>query len=320
MNQLEKVRKEEKELEDKLFGTDKETETKETEAPVEDVPTDAAPSTDETVNSEEKPVETEVKPQETEDWEKRYKNLRASRDSKLYDAQVALANATDTIQHLQQKIEELEKREVPEVDIFEGSLTDEEREALGEATVEAMRKTSKAAVSKTQKKLEDELAALKADRIREANDRAKQTRVQAYDTFLNRLADLEPNYESINTDPGFIDYMQQTDIDGILRADHFKSAESRGDARTIALYMKDYVASKNPRTKAKADLENKITPTGTNVTKTSSKERSKGDLTMAEVNAHYTKFSKGGYKGKHSEYLAMEARINKAASAGKIIG
>lgn len=325
MNPLDKLKEDEKALEEKLFGVKK---VAETTAPSETTTKEEveakAPTAEEGLVAQ--PAEPEAekpKTEEIEDWEKRYKNLRASRDSKLYDAQQALATAQATIATLQQQLTELEKGgSVPEVDIFVDTLTDEEKEALGETTVEAMRKTAKAAAASGQEKLQKELAELKAEKVRMANQAAKAASNEAYGTFLARLGSLVPDFQAIDKDPGFIKYCQGTDIDGSTIADNFRSAESRGDARTIALYMKDYIASKNPRQKAKDSLENKIVPTGNgNATPVVQPDNNKGiAISMKEVNAHYQKYSKGGYKGKHNEYLAMEARIDKAAAAGLITG
>lgn len=318
----EKMLQEEKELEGRLFGTPSSAETKADEAPVAKPEEQGAPDESVAVTTEDvKPSENEGTEERAEDWKLRYTNLRNSRDAKLYDAQKALASSEATVSMLQQKITELMSR-TPSVeeDIFKDAFTEEEREALGPTAIAAMQKTAKLAAEAKTSSIQKELKEARDKANADVKANAANVAQQAYDTFLRRLGTAVPDYAAIDSDPRFKEFMQSQDIDGATRVQNFTAAEARGDVATVARHMLDFKLALNPKAQAKASLDSKLGVTG-DATKTavnSTKETNVG-LTMSEVNAHYRKFASGGYKGKQSEYLAMEARIDAAATSGKIL-
>lgn len=319
----EKMLKEEKELESKLFGTPESAETKVDEAPGTKPEEQDAPDVTVAVTTEyEKPSENEGTDEREEDWKLRYTNLRNSRDTKLYDTQKALAVSEATVSTLQQKISELmSSMPAVEVDIFKDAFTEEEREALGPTAIAAMQKTAKLAAEAKTSGIQKELKEARDKANAEAKANASNVASQAYETFIKRLGAVVPDYAQVDADPRFKAFMDKADIDGTTRVQNFIAAEARGDVATVARHMVDFKNSLNPKAQAKASLEAKVTPTGLAKAQgnTVSKETN-GDLTMSEVNEHYRKYARGGYKGRQSEYLAMEARIDAAASSGKIRG
>ncbi len=133
INPIELLEQEEKALQEKIFGTPEGEATTEPEA-----------TTEETVRTE-APAEPELVPhvqQPEEDWEKRYKNLRASRDENLWKTKTQLSAALETISTLQAEVRKLQQAQ-PTVDPLDGVFTEEDTETLGTATIEAMRKATK---------------------------------------------------------------------------------------------------------------------------------------------------------------------------------
>lgn len=317
MNTREKLRKEEEALEARLFSTPSKDTAKSTEAATDPNHETKSAEAKAQASAEVKPeVKTEDVRTREEDWKKRYTNLRASRDEKLYAAQQELAETKELVLTLQQKVQELEAATVTTKDIFEGIITDEDKEAIGDTALEAMRKTASAAAEENRKAIEKELAEIREMKKKAAEEEVKRTRQSAYDNFLQRLASAVPDYASIDVDPKFAEYMSELDIDGNSKADNFRRAESRGDVAAVARYMLDYKASiKEPK---KNPLEDKITPEA-KATSTPKSTESKDDvLTWKQVNEHYEKFAKGWYRGRKAEYEAMEKRIDEAAAKGLI--
>jgi len=311
----EEMLKKEKELEDKLFGapgSDEQTNTDTTPVAKEGAPVgDVVVATD----TNQPPPEQERE----EDWKLRYTNLRNSRDAKLYDTQRALAESQATVNLLQQKLTELtNSTQNVEEDIFKDAFTDDEKEALGETAIGAMKKAAKTAADAKTAKINQELKEARERALQQAQSQAVTSSKEAYNTFLARLHRAVPDFQVVDQDPRFKNYMSAADIDGTVKANNFIAAEKRGDVATVARYMLDFKQSLNPKAQAKASLDAKINPTGTATSSTAGSNKSDGSLTMSEVNEHYRKFASGGYKGKQSEYLAMEARIDQAAASGKI--
>jgi glycine cleavage system H lipoate-binding protein len=319
---IEQLKQEEKDLEEKLFGTPEEDTTKDSEAPIAEPENQDAPTEDVAVTTDtDKPSEdTKGKQERGEDWKLRYTNLRNSRDTKLYEAQAALAESRKVVSTLQQKISEL-KASIPEAqeDIFKDAFTEDEREALGPTAIAAMQKTASMAAEARTAKIQKELKEARDRANAEAAKMAAHATKEAYGTFLSRLSNAVPEYQLIDSDPRFKSFMDSIDLDGNSRLANFLSAEKRGDVATVARHMLEFKMSLNPKAQAKASLDSKINPTG-EATKSNRGNKDTADLTMSEINEHYRKHARGGYKGRQSEFLAMEARIDAAALAGKIKG
>lgn len=316
MESVKQLMEEEKALEELLSGTpSKEASTSEEATTVEQEDNSAPVKVEGSDDQKPKPVEPEAKPEDTEEWEKRYKNLRAAREKKLYDAQKALADSQVQIAELHTRIEELEKLVVPvEVKASE-VLTEEERETLGDEQVAAIEKLAKATSATKITSLEEELATIRENNKKAAEEKARLEQSNAYNTFLQRLQRVFPDYEQLNTDEGFITYLSETDTDGAPRFDNFRAAERRGDAASVGRYMSDYTATKAKPVEDK--LAEHVAPKTSNVSTTSTS--SEGDfITMKEINEHYDKHARGKYKGREKEFLEMEQKIDEYAARGKI--
>ena len=324
MNQrdLAQLEKEEKELEEALFGAPESTETtEESAAKVPEVTEETPTKVEELVAPEPKPVTDE--PQEPtrekpdEDWEKRYKNLRNSRDQKLYKAKSQLAGALETVGTLQQQVADLKALQ-PALDPFKGIFTDEDKETLGDTTVDALQKATKRATEAATKPLQDQLEAERKLREKQDERFAEQNKQEVYDIFISRVARAVPDWQDIDLNPEFKDFMSEPEVDGLPRSEHFLSAENRGDAASVIRYMSDFKATQG---KAKPDpLADKLTPTGESAgsTQTIEDESEPEYISRAHVDKFYDDLNRGRYDGRHSEALAEEKRIDLATAEGRV--
>jgi hypothetical protein len=323
------LEQEEKELELKAFGTPvvtedevaTTTESPETSATESLTDTEAAPArTEGTVIPEPEPVTDEQKDTKivTEDWELRYKNLRAGRDQKLYDAKRQLSGALQTISTLQTQVSELQAKQ-PKVDPLDGVFTTEDVENLGEGTVDALtkatRKATEAATASLEKQLQDQRDLRAADQVTLA-DKTKQ---ETYDLFIGQVARAVPSWEAINYEKGFEEYLKGPDVDGRQRKAYFSQAEAQGNAALIIRYMRDYEATKTGTPTKVDQLADKVTPTGETAGQTHIEEGTPETVSKAFIDKFYDDLNRGRYKGKHSEVMAIEAKIDKATMGGHIV-
>lgn len=306
--QSDKLDREVSEMEKLQFGTPEGEVTTDPEAPTNVQGNEVAPQEVKLVTS---PIEpTALVVQETkgnEDWEKRFKGLRGSRDQKLYETKQALAAAQAHTQELQRQLEETWKV-VPKapVDILEGVISDEQKEALGDTALDAMQKIGQAVTDAKTVDMEAELKALRKERGRAEEQRLKDTQASTYQLFIQRLINIVPDYSTINTDANFLAFMQVLEVDGQTRAAHFIEAEKNGNVAQVANYMLSY-KSQVPTVNL---LEDKITPTGQGHAPTTTTNMGASKfLTNAEIDLHYERDRKGYYKGRLDEFNRMERRI-----------
>lgn len=321
-SQIEQLEKDEQELEGMIFGTPPAEKTKEAGATEEKLEGTEVPAEEnELVTPEPKPTDEKPPEPKRENWEKRYKNLRSSRDEKLYKSKSQLAAALETINTLQVSQDKL-KQDQPKVDPLEGVFTQEDTDALGDATVEAMRKVTKRATEAATKPLQEQLEEEKKLRQSQETQYAQQVKQEAYNIFISRIASVVPDWEAINYDPGFTKWMEDPDLDGTPRKTYFASAEEEGNAALIIRYMKEYTTSKNRGTRKPVEdkLAAKITPTGENAGATQPKDASSGDtISRTFINKFYDDLNRGKYRGRESEALQIEINIDKATMEKRIV-
>lgn len=309
-NPIEQLDQEVKELEAKITSTPLETATTGTEATTQEKKENVAPEATEQVTQEQKPTTTT---ETVEDWEKRYKNLRASRDENLYKTKSQLAAALETIGTLQAQIAKLQAAQ-PKVDPLAGVFTQEDAETLGEATVEALRKATRKATESATAPLQAELEEERKRRAEMDKRLAEQTKRDAYDIFLRRISTAVPNWEAINFDPEFEKFMNEPDYDGTLRKDYFLQAEAQGNAALVIRYMKEFEGTVPKKDK----LASKVTPVG-GETAGNTTEQKQEVISRDYINKFYDDLSKGRYRGRASEADAIEARIDKAVMEGRVV-
>lgn len=326
MINLEVIAQEEKELEEKVYGTPEADQTTEAEATSDSQEQEATPAKeDESVTQTPEPVKDEpvVSTREPgEDWEKRYKNLRSSRDMKLQETRRQLTASLETVQVLQQKNDELRDELVKaraNKDPLEDVFTPEEEEALGDDTVSLMKKgitkATESATADMRKELEEE----KKRRKTEAAENLNRAKEDEYDTFIQRIAAVVPEWNELNNDKGFAQFCHGTlDFDGTLIADNFRVAEENRDATTIARYMIMYKESKATVQQPENPLAEEVTPTGQATGGSTATEEKVEYVTQAEISKFYDDFGRGVYKERMQEAQQMEARIDKAMAEGRV--
>lgn len=313
---IESLAREEKELEERLFGTPSLDETTDKEA------TKVEAGAEETHVKEEalvaptpKPATDEQPQSQTENWELRYKNLRASRDENTYNAKAKLATALETVNNLQKRVQELEAA-IPSVDPLEGAFTPEDTEQLGEQAVEAMKRVTQKATAAATARYDAEIKRMRETEKKQIEKSAEDAKQDAYNTFLARIERAVPDWKEINYDPAFMKWCKETDVDGLPRSNHFATAESQGNAALIIRYMLDYKESKHVHVDKLAE---KVTPVGNGAGATQTGALESKKITKAYVDKFYDDLNRGKYKGRHTEALAIEAKIDAATMRGDIV-
>jgi hypothetical protein len=312
-NPIELLEKEEKDLEQMIYGAPTDT-----SATTEDVTTEQDPTVAEApqVPGPVPQAQEPEAPQGTEDWEKRYKNLRASRDENLWKTKTQLTAALDTITTLQGELGKL-RQAAPSVDPLEGVFTQEDTDTLGEATVEAMKKATKRATEIATQPLKVQLEEERKRRLEQDRALMESSKQEAYNIFLSRISTAVPNWEAINYDPNFAKFMEDPDYDGTPRKNYFHSAEAQGNAALVIRYMKEFEASQGKRPDA---LASKVSPVGDLGSTQAPQQKAAGEqISRAYIDKFYDDVTRGRYRGRQKEADAIEAAIDKAVMEGRVV-
>lgn len=253
-------------------------------------------------------------------WEKRFKNYKASTDLTIRDLRADLATSKTKYANLQKeyadlvkKFQELSRGKVD--DIF----SEEEIEILGEPAVNALNKGVKEIIDKKVKPLEEEVQRSRRELAEREAKEAQQLALSNYNKFLQKLGEKVPDFEAINTSDGFLQFMAEVDDDsGYPRSHLFRKAEEALDVKRIAEFFTEY---KRLTSKGKEVLDSAITPQGTRGGETpTGKEKEPQVITRGFIDKFYNDYNRGKYRGKEGRAEAdrIERMIDQAVLEGRI--
>lgn len=257
--------------------------------------------------------------------DKRFRNLKASNDSTIFSLRKDLANALKNEGTIRTKLGEANNelnQMKSKVDIYSDLLSDDEKDILGEDTLSSFKKLNKAAVDSAVAPLREQLEEARKERDARAQEAASSHEQQASSNFLSRLGDLVPDYNTLDTNPEFLNYMKNVDeFTGDQRESIFKRAQSIGDVGRVAQFFIEFKKLKNA---GKDALNKRVTPSTsasaqTSRTTTTNNSPKKQYVSMAGYDKFCSDVSKGRYKGREKEVKQIEAAVALAHSEGRIV-
>ena len=254
--------------------------------------------------------------------DKRFRNLKASNDSTIFELRTELSKTIKQSSELSGKVNELSK-ELSSLkskeDIYRDLLNEEERDIIGEDTLNSFKKLNKAAVDSAVGPLQAQLEEERKFREEGAIANAEAQQKAASTNFLNRLGDIVSDYAVYDSDPGFLKWMDGYDeLTGGVRKTLFKNAQSIGDVGRVAQF---FIEFKKLKDVGKSQLEQKITP-ATSASRTVNKTNQTPKtqyVSLAKIEKFQADVYKGRYKGQEKIVREYEAIINLAQAEGRIV-
>lgn len=281
--------------------------TKDPEAPSEDPVEVKVDNPEVTPEAVEKPKRTNWK-KKYEEANRRMAGLKASTDSFKVTSRKEISDLKEQVAQLAEQVSK-----APTVDPFADVFTPEDMDTIGSEAVEVIKKATDTAAKSQVNPLKEELKRLKEEAMAAKEAQVKAEAQSTYDAFLNRLATLVPNWESINNDPEFIKYLDGVDdASGYPRMTIFRNAEQSNDVGRVAQIMKDYSATPEDK------LEERIAPTGT-PSESQPVNVNKNEMMPASyMDKFHNAVTRGQFKGKQKEYNEIKIKIEKALAEGNV--
>ena len=341
MDPLEKLKQEEAELEAQMLGNPTQPE------PEED-PDVAA--TDEGIQQSEEELEaaefmeqTIVAPQDQDEpedqeepeppqkpkrtnWKKRFTNYKSSTDATIYglrqelmDTKSMLSDAMARLQNLQEA-----KRE-EQGDLFEGAFTQEDEDTFGTEGLDVVKKAAKVAIERQVKPLQEELRREQRTRVEDMQRRTQADRNHQYQEFLSRLETLVPDFRTLDSDKGFVEWLKQGDTySPHQRRTLLRQAEAAGDVARVADFFTEYKESLRAVTDASnvpEAVRKHVTPVGSGGGGAAPKQKTpdQGLYRKSDIDKFYSDLLKGRYEGKQDVINATEAAIERAYAERRVL-
>ena len=312
--QVEEAERLERELLEQANPSTPETpvEAEQTEEPTEEV-TEGEPLTEpEVLEAEPEPV----KQTEDETWERKYKTLQG-----MYNADVPrLRNeVADLKSQLETAIARLDaaSKKTEEAPV-ERLVTDKDVEDFGSDLVDLIKRQATEVAQQQIDRLKEENAQLR----QELNGVSERQGDIARQTYFADLARMVPDYEDINVDQRFLDWLSEVDpLSGHQRQEFLNNAFNTYDvARTAILFnaFKELTGSA-PKPKAPPkELVRQVAP-GTSKSSTQTIVNTNEKIwSMAEIDRFYKDVARGVFKGNDAEQARIEAEIDLAVQEGRL--
>ena len=292
---------------------------------------DAAPATPPVEPEAPKAPEPEAPAPATkaEDWEQKYRTLqgmveadKAERDTQR--SQIAVLTA---------KLEAITATPSPAPAAAkqpaEPLITAKDTEDFGPEMIDVIQRAAKQVAAEEQAKLLDQIEFLQAAnkeleaKLGGVSDQQGQDKRRTYFADLKQLV---PDYEAINLDPGFIDWLKEADaLSEVPRQIFLNAAFERFDVKKTAALFTMWRGENRPATPAETPaaapnpLERQVAPNSSRTTDAPASDAAPTKVwTQAEVAAFYKDCRKGKYARNKAEQVRIETEIDAAAAQGRV--
>lgn len=202
-----------------------------------------------------KPAKAEPAKRE-EDWEKRYKNYKASTDTTVYELRNAVAQKDQQVAQLAADMQALQDflRKNPPQQAQKANLPDDLKKKLselyGDDDVDAIQSLASHVAQRELSARDREIAALRQQiQYLSGQDMVRQKQIQeqasqrVLSTFAERLENLVPGWEKIDNSPEFKQWMHQPDpgsLSGKARRDLMLAAYTNGSVSDVARFYSEF--------------------------------------------------------------------------------
>lgn len=283
--------------------------------PAEDqLPPDPAPE----------PVKPEPKAEET--WQKRYQTLQGMFNAEVPRLNSQVKELTERLAQATAKLEAVAKAPAEPAKPASPLVTEKDVEAFGSDMIDLIKRQSAEVFQQEKREMQAELAKLQGENAELKSQLGGVTEKQVVTdrrSYYSELAKLVPDYEAVNVDPDFLNWLAETDhLSGMTRQTFLNAAfESFDTARTATLFNAWKEAAgrtQQPKQAVKQELSRQVAPGTSKSSAGQAPVAAERVWTAAEIQQYYTDVAKGAYRGKADEAARIESEIDAAVAAGRV--
>lgn len=285
----------------------------------------------------------EAKPEAQPDtWEHKYNTLQGmfntlksqadGKDADINRLQAELSGLQSVLATMQSApaAEAAPKAEAEQEQPGTSGLSPQEVEEYGADLIDIMKKAAKEAVAGELEQLRTENNTLKQKLGGVSNDMAQSARQE----LINKLNAEVPNWQAMNTDQTFLDWLKQVDTyAGARRQMLLTQAYEANDAPRVIAFFKGFLtenaavspgsasaqqAATPPTRQPKVDMGSLIAPGTPTPSGSASVNEGKKLWSNREISQFYQDVNRGKYRGRDADKQKIEVDIVAAAAEGRI--
>lgn len=154
----------------------------------------------------------------------------------------------------------------------------------------------------------------------------QQQTISAEQQFLSNLTSLVPNWEKVNQDAKFHEWLLETDrLSGLQRQTYLEHAQNNMDVKRVASFFEEFAAISGtsnpgavvPTNNRREELEQQVSPGRSKTTNTGQSDKPRV-YTRQDIQQFYADVARGKYKGKDQERARIETDIFAARQDGRL--
>lgn len=273
------------------------------------------------VARQEPPPAPVVEPQrpapQTEDWEHKYRTLVGMTSQQMSELTKRANAAEASRQDLIRQMEEL-KRAVEAAKTAKPTIDPKDVETFGADLVDMVRRQASVEIEQAVSRALGDLVQ-RVNQLETSTQGVSQAVTQtAEQSFFSSLAHSVPDWEAVNSNPKFHEWLSQVDpVYGEPRQKALTIArEAMAVGRVVAIFnaFKATMAAPQPTNE---DLQAQVAP-ARSASAPAPVEQGAQYVSGREVTQFYEDLRRGRYRGKEAEANRIEAVINAAIAAGRV--
>ena len=273
----------------------------------------------------EQPASPQPSPVKNDDatWEQRYKPLQGLFNSRVHELQTSNKALTQQVQQLTEKLESVVENLSRRPDTPIPVADPKDVENFGQDLVEMVQRQAAAAISGliakvdgVVKAFEKRLAAVE----QQLSGTSQAVTSTAEEVFFSKLTQLVPDWEEINADQKFLDWLAEEDpVYGVPRQAALNAAHKALDVKRVANVFNTFKALfRQPKqSAAPKSVEKQVSPS-TSATAGQTVQQEKPVITQEQIQAFYRDVAQNKYRGREAEMARLEAMINEAIAEGRV--
>lgn len=269
------------------------------------------------------PVSTETPPAEPQPdnrWESKYHTLKG-----MYDAEVPRLH--NQVRELQQNMQQLmdEKKEADiraaqQPDPVKSLITEQDKEAFGTDLIDLIERATESKISGFKAREGELLSEINQLKTQLGTVSERQV-VSDQDRFTFALSQKVQDWEQLNVDPGFLQWLSEVDpVYGMPRQFALTNAYNALDVDRVANVFNVYKASVTPKTTekpSKPTLQSQVAPTRSRAASApTATDANQKFWSQPEIEEFYSEWRRGYLD--NEEAVRMEKEIHAAIAEGRV--
>lgn len=254
-------------------------------------------------------------------WERRYKALQGKFNAEVPRLHSEVKELKSQLNMAISKLEDIGKAQTAKAEEPERLVTDSDVEAFGSDLIDVIDRKAREVARQM---VGTEMAELKAENqklLEELSGVAERQSSNDRRTFFADLERLVPDYEALNVDDGFLEWLAESDpLSGMARQDYLTDAYHRFDVNRTAALFNTYksLLAPAPAKQVAKNLARQVAPDTSKVSMDIPSQSASRIWTNAEIESFYRQVQQGKFRDSPAEQVRIEAEIDLAVAEGRI--